>query len=921
MGFSKTILLLPCHSLEDFPTHNEGDEAEGLLSAWCCGWHPRILAATGNLPQWSRADDPPQDLTDKLIVIPAVSQAELPSGFVKKAREAGATVITEDEFPQMVDSALAALDDSGPALDEGTVSDFFALAYAYLQIELLTRQMRYACNLDEAAFADEAVAAARFALEGDEKTCFDRLSRGFDLIAEERDHYYSVEAFLLDITLVAPTTIGPALRKQVASSVPTTLLLTGSTLEEIARTAPDLLEEIRAAWDAGRISIAGGDYSEGVRFPVMSHEQILSEIKKGLATFQRLLGRRPVVYGRRVSGLTPALPQILKKLGFQGVFHFSLDDGKVPQSGQAKLRWEGIDGSVIDALSRPPQDANRPETYLSFAMKMGESMDMDFVATVSMAHWPGQTRLWHDLMQRTARFGPALGRFATADEYFEESASVGHNDSFEADRYTTNYLRQDIIRNVENPLSTVATQWVDSLAQQADAALRLAAAAVIGTDQPADGSSTPAQVLAETVTEPGDGTLAVNPWPATSRIPLTFDNLAAAPTAAGFVYAREQPEHGKRAVIDVPPVGFAWVGAGDGPTTANATKSLFGKKREASVAEDLVLRNEYFELRVHPQSGGIQSITPFSSRSNLITQLLAMRLGEKSTEPGQRWRDPDELAVYSEMKADNIQIVSSSPVYGAIESTGQLLSPDGEPVATFRQQMQVWRGSRLVNLTIDIDPILKLRADPWRSYIANRLAWGDEGATVTRSFHETTQTVDAKRFASPLHVGIDNGTHKLTLLPHGMPYHRLTGFRMLDSLLIVRGETRRSFRLSLGVDIPQAYLAACQEMVPAAVVTGVGRPQPDHAWLFHTGARNIAMTNWEPWIKEGEFIGVRCRMLETAGLPARAKVAGPRNFTSGRVVDLLGEPISDCPIEDGRAVVEIAPFEWSEVELRWTKSK
>lgn len=928
MAFSQTVLLLPCHSLEDFPTHYEGEEAEGLLSAWCCAWHPRILAATGNLPEWNRADDPPGDLSDKLIVIPGLSQAELPTGFVKKARDEGATVVTQADFPVMVEQCLAGLaseevssqcEDSPISCD--TVEDFFALAYVYLQIELLTRQMRYACNLDEAAFSDEAIEAAKLAVAGDQSGTFDRLSRCFDLIAEERDHYYSVEAFLFDITLVAPTTIGPSLKRQLESDLPTTLLITGSTLELIQSKSPELVTEIRQAWEAGRISVAGGDYVEDARYPLQSHEQVLAELERGLEVFERLLGRRPKVYARRTTGLTPILPQILSKLGYEAAFHFSFDDGQVPQSGQAKLRWEGLDGTAIDVLGRPPLDANRPETFLSFAMKMGESMDMDFVATVGLAHWPGQTQRWHDAMRRAARFGQSLGRFVTADQYFEESSSVGHNDRFDSDRYTNSYLRQDIIRTVENPLSRVANAWHQELRRQADSALWAAAESIHGAIEK-DRSVAPGEQLARQLTGQGNGALAINPLATTTRMNTELTSLATAPKAGDYVYGRESESEGKRAVVDVPAVGFAWLEAGDGPNTSQARKkTLFGRKKDPGIAEDSQLRNEFFEVRIHPQTGGIQSVTPFDSRANLFTQQLGMRLGEKTAEAGQRWQDPDELAVYTTMESQEIKTVVSSPILGSIESRGRLAKPNGETVAEYRQQVSLWRGSRLIELNIELDLKEKLRADPWKSYVANRLAWGDAGATVTRNFHEIEQAVDGRRIAAPLYLQIDNGLHKVCLLPNGLPYHRLTGLRMLDTLLMVRGESRCSLKLALGVNVTQPFFAACQSMLDPTIVDGVARPTPDHAWLFHVGARNVTATHWQSIVEEDKVVGVRCRLLETAGKACRAKVAASRNLTSARIVDFRGAPMADCPLADGKAVVELTPFEWSQVEMRWADAK
>ena len=59
MTFREVVLLLPCHSLEDFPTFHTGPEASGLLAAWTVAWHPRLIAMTERLPLWHRADDPP----------------------------------------------------------------------------------------------------------------------------------------------------------------------------------------------------------------------------------------------------------------------------------------------------------------------------------------------------------------------------------------------------------------------------------------------------------------------------------------------------------------------------------------------------------------------------------------------------------------------------------------------------------------------------------------------------------------------------------------------------------------------------------------------------------------------------------------------------------------------------------------------
>ena len=93
MTYRETCILLPCHSLEDFPMHYEGEDADGLMAAWTSLWHPALLATTGSAPSWHRGDSPPGDLSDMLILAPGVSESELPTGFADRALEEGACLI------------------------------------------------------------------------------------------------------------------------------------------------------------------------------------------------------------------------------------------------------------------------------------------------------------------------------------------------------------------------------------------------------------------------------------------------------------------------------------------------------------------------------------------------------------------------------------------------------------------------------------------------------------------------------------------------------------------------------------------------------------------------------------------------------------------------------------------------------------
>jgi len=161
MMYQQLIVLLPCQSLEDFPTHHEGGEAAGLLAAWSALWHPALIASAGKIPSWYRADSPPEDVTNKLVVVPDVSQPQVPTGYLQRvASESACLIRNQLDRGEMIELALRGLDAAPHAEAEALAGDFLALGYCYLQVELLTRKLRYSSNLDEIHFQNQVVAAA-----------------------------------------------------------------------------------------------------------------------------------------------------------------------------------------------------------------------------------------------------------------------------------------------------------------------------------------------------------------------------------------------------------------------------------------------------------------------------------------------------------------------------------------------------------------------------------------------------------------------------------------------------------------------------------------------------------------------------------------------------------------------------------------
>ena len=937
MKYNGLTILLPCHSLEDFPVHHEDEDAQGLLAGWSALWHPSLIASVASLPAWRRVDDPLDSLVDQLIVIPSVSESELPTGFVERAAADGATVLRGQNCrDEIVADALATLDDGDSTIDADLAADFLALGYCFLQVQLLTRHMRYSSNLDEQYFENQLVAAAQAAAGGDSSAATNGLATCFDTLSEERNHYYPVDAFIIDLTLVASSTIGTSLRDELDRRTPINLLLSGSVVDEMATREAASLSALRGALEDGNACIVGGEYEEH-RLPLLDPESILAGLRRGLDTYHRHLGTRPDIFGRRQFGLTPLLPQILSRLSFSGVLHATLDDGSFPESSQSKTRWEGIDGTFIESYARAPRDASRPGTFLNYSIRLGESMDMDQVATVCLAHWPGQVPNWLDDLRRIARYAPVLGKFVTLREYLDITEYHGHQDGFSADQYRAPYLKQAIIRGEANPISdgiehyhrraagamshtleTLASLVSGNLPSEASDPLPEDVAAPEGDaatdDRLANATARLAACLPRAASATTQGYLIFNPCSFSRRAGIVLPAMETLPSPEKPIYSTSAAAQGAEVVVELPPTGFAWVEPG------NSVARRRSRRAEKPLAAENLLRNEFMEVHFNDVTGSLDSLYDYHTRGNRLSQQLAMRLGSGSESNRANSQDQDDAAIYSVMAADGVDVVSATPTKGEICSRGRLLNQEGKLLAKFAQTYRLWRGLRVLEIDIELDIREEPRADPRNSYYACRFAWADPGAELSRNVGFSRQACSTRHFEAPMFVELDMPQTRTAILTGGIAYHRRAGSRMLDSLLVVRGETRRRFQLGIGLDLDQPLQSALGMLAPPAVSALTNGPPAASAssWLFHLDCKNVVVTHWEPQVDASRVTGFRVRLHEIAGRPAELALSSFRSVQSARRVDWQGETLDDAEVNGEKIRLRLAPHEWTEVVADWS---
>ena len=1013
MSYQKAVVLIPSHSLEDFPTELSDKQAESLLNAFSVAFHPELVASTALMPSWHRADEPTTDVDGSLIIVPTACDDQLPAGWVSLAREQGAVVVSGlHDRAAMIEAALNGLRNQsaepedaeesneasdGQASDEVSetslnevsdeiVSDFYALGTCWILMELLTRHMHHFSSYDEVFFEKTLVAAAKDAMKGDESGVEVSLRASYELLLEARERFFPVDCYLLDLCLLAPDMAGEKLDELLGQESPVNYLLRALDAQEMAESRPETVQLLKQAWDEGRADVAGGDLHE-LAAPLVPLESSLLDLQRGRAVYRKHFQREPTTWGRRRYGLSPMLPQLLQKFGFHAGLHFLLDDGIYPDREQSRMKWEACDSSSVDAYSRIPLAADSATTWLKFPERLAETMESDQVAALALARWPETKCPFFEDLRRMQKYAPVLGRFVTFEEYFLNTDDHGGGWHHDTREYLSPFYVQAVARRESYPVTRFrdhahrvarfeVAAWHSGMADalmgrrvdDESASGLLAELDKAGPDiyENADEESrravdTAEELLTDYVTksedrlsriimhgsEPKKGWLCVNPLSFSRRVVVDLDSGDASegdnvPKIEGPVKALQFDGTRRQALVEIPAAGFAWIP--DGDQAKDSTKSL--------LAEGLRLQNEFFEVYVNETTGGLQRLKNHGRSPNRLSQQLVFRFARELTI--QRQEDGEvfeEKKFYSEMRCRNVEVTCSGPSCGEIVSTGEIIDPSTRAVLSgFRQTFRVWRGRPFLELEIElVDVQKKPEGDPWGCFYGSRFAWNDETAAVSHSVLGAAQPIEMQRIETLDYLEIASEEARTTILPMGLPFHRKTGPRMIDSLLVAEGESERKFKFAIAVDQNYPLQAARDVMTPVVPIrTTSGPPRAGQTgWFYHIDSRCVQVSRIlglmsEPQTIDSssddsteeehsdhrrpveltqpeppEGVGFALRLQETEGQYQNVNVEFFRAPSSARLRDFRGQTIVTLPIEGEGVRVDLSPFTIADLEVRF----
>ena len=981
----RSIFVIPSAALEDLPVRMGHELATDFLCAWTAQWDPRLLESLDTLPEWKKADGSSLDLNASLVLCPEISKSKLDVP-IREQLEMNQCSIIESQFrsrTQLVDSLLASVSPSQSDPIPGgqqvplQVDEFYALGYAVLQVQILARKLRYSWNIDWIMFTEQVLSAARASVTQDTDETERWLQASFDSLSQERDRYCSQQAYLLDVVLMASSTLGQALDRQLKVEHPFNVIATSSLLGNLKEKNANAATVLSQRLSAKECSLVGGLEQERPH-AYLSASSIVRELGHGLSSYVEYGFSAPKVFTRFQPGFLASSPTWLTQFGYVGALVAAWSGGTVPEKDQAKIRWQASnDGKSLDTVLGHVLDAASADSYLDLAVKLSTQLDYHHIPTLILAHWPGIRLVAMDDLQRVIARTPALGKFHTVEDYFASTTQPYSSDSFPSNAFQApvptdvkeqhqlhnRLIGYEQMRSQAERLWSLHHLWCQVAIQSTNSQVeKVQAKDEITTllsqiDGWFDETFDP-EGLGEHISECRTGLMAritsalarpmhskplgttstgdraylmVNPSNHPQRVFLNDIPGNVDASSCTRIFASESKAGASRVVIDIPPFGFvrfrSSLSGRPNPVaeTKSVTKPSFWKRvagaRSGIAQSDWTLANEFMEIQIDPKKGHLRSVYIANKRGSHMSGMTSLVRGPADV--FRKWNDAECI----ELSDLRLKLVEASPLVGIIEVTGSTKKPDGT-LAVVTTRYTLWKGSRWMVVEIVAD---NLKHDSlscvWRT------AWQNEGASISAWYQGLKGKLQAPLQGTVELIEIDDADHRICIAPNGLSAHRRSGSRFLISYLPIGNKGSMRSRFAIGLDWPRPYETSMDQMdTPWLVEDELESHTADQgAWLAQCSLShvNLAWDDVRPVLEpnrmpEGEsdlWTGQQadaCLWLrEMRGKHGSAKLSFFRRVGDAWRVDCQGREFDTLTVADGQVVVAVQANEQSRILLRW----
>ncbi|MEM6777287.1 MAG: hypothetical protein AAF670_06495 [Planctomycetota bacterium] len=948
-------VLIPCSNVEDFPSQLAQSDARSLLGCLTAAWHPRLIAQTGRAPSWHRGDETVPATTQvagerRLVIVPEPCRSKLPSSVASlirtgadvpgDTRSGGETPKGNDLFvsgqsrrsvlstidrvleegPDGLsplglagrdDESLLVVDDAGDTARQISPDDFHALGYTWWQIQVLTRRLRYTSNLDQVHFENCLVDAANAYVQNDAMTCAEALHHAFDVLAEERDHYFASDPSLIDLTLLTPSTVESFVQFAVPlglgrlddSVLPTPRnVLIDAAVGEFLCGAPEHASAVASVLNRDDWGWAGGGPAPNAMRGLISIAARESELASAMEVVTQAVGVFPRVHARLGGGTGASAMPALKAAGCVGVVPIDFLAGR--GFGDESKVILGTGPSEIEALTAKPIDADDDASFLTLGTRLGESIDGGEIATGLLVHWPGGgCESFHDL-RRAATWTLALGKFWTLEDYFSVGEHPYHHGHVSALSPDTSGLADRSSAEMEAELETTSQQqWAshfnamrclvqrDVLEDPTVANALPMAPSDVRTSAVNLAEAIGFQVTKEGVVRGDDGTdiasthLIVNPSSPAARCPVSMSGRPVDPGREVFATAR----NGLRTdlILDVPAFGFGWVTSD--PSTAPVSSSqadtttselpgplswpskwsrLFRRRlkpivvRSGRSSPEIQLANEFMEVVIDRTHGGI--IGAYSGRGR-----------------GNRFSSRFQIAS-EDLDVQDLSVLTDTAIHGVIQLAG----------SDCQIRYELTRGSRVVRCRF------RHRRRDERAGL--KTAWAESSPIIRVLQADQVFRTSARTFTAPLGYTVDEDDRTTLVATHGAAVHRRVQDRFIETQCNMDVSSESDWTpwwtvdVAFDVDQPMSVVRSVQSPPCALPVASAGiATLPKRGWIMHPSPRTLTVQVVDAGVLGDGTRVLHLRLIATRSKSIVARVRFSRGVGSVQLIAPLSRPIAD----------------------------
>ncbi|MCC9640949.1 hypothetical protein LOC71_01595 [Rhodopirellula sp. JC740] len=1005
-SFAECCVLIPCSTIEDFPSRLDHDAAKSLLGTLTAVWHPQLLALTGKIPAWYRADDvpaaptpigglgssaspassagssetaseetspsveaPSPSLPLRWTLVPEASLAKLPSSLRERLPSAEADqrwASHEEASHQEIfvrsqgrDDALALIDSSldptwfanfqpGSLLQdtrlttskgrEISADDFFALAYTWWQVQVLTRRLRYTSNLDQIYFETRVVDAAIAWCGGDADSAADALHDCFDALAEERDHYFASDPSLVDLTLLTPSTLPKFLadnqdRDPAGSDAEESILATPRNVLVDETLAQSLLGDDAPTREAFQTALAGDDLAwcgggpeANLCYDELSCDQLEEALRHSIAAAEEATGQ-PMIVHARLGGSTPG--EVVAALAChkhdgqstsqcRGLIPIDFLNG-TGFGDEAKVIL-GESGHEIEALTAKPIDTTDEASFLTLGTRLGEAIDSGEIATALLVHWPGGRCDSFDDLKRAATWTLALGKFWKIDDYFVDGEHPYHHGSSSVSKPSpTERLRagaiamQEATAKLRQSVETQALRDLHGLSLLANpkassdpSAANFAASLGLADGKPA--TSPNANSDDATKSQPTEQALIINAHPVASRDSVVVKGKMSSRDKS--IFHAQLSKGNTHAIVDVPAWGYRWVSTlakpnepsthsgnneGDDPRLVRWAKQLGRSmgRGPSPIVDGHRLVNEFMELNLSPDHGGIQGVYSGKVRGNRLSTRVEFSSKKKDHTP-------------LVCKCDSIRTLENGTLRGVIAMRGTVERPDSGQTLAWQSEVELSRGSRLVRYRIRF----KMASDDatpseldWINHPVLKMAFPGTAPVIRTIVREKLHRTSARRFIAPLGFVHEEDDCRTLIATHGNALHRRSEDRFCETLLPLAAASATTegftpwYEFSFGFDVPHPIDSAMEawretHAMHFSAGQNLRKGVPFGSWLMHSSPSSLRVQVVDTCKLDDGRLAMHLRAIQTTSKSVRGVLRFCQKVALAHPISPLTRPLS-----------------------------